>query len=117
MTNLEIHPLAQAEYDSAIDWYAEKSNAAAHRFVVEVEAAIEAIRKHPDSYARLDETHRCYLLNRFRTTSPIDKCEVQSRSWPFATRRKTKTLEGTIGAQVVHAPAGKVIRCGRIKSF
>jgi plasmid stabilization system protein ParE len=65
MNDLVIHPAAQAEYEEAADWYAERSAVAAARFASEVEAAIEAIRKHPDSYARLDETHRFYLLNRF----------------------------------------------------
>ena len=65
MTNPEIHPVAQAEYNSAIDWYAERSNAAAQRFVLQVEAAIDAIKKRPDCYARLDDTHRVYLLNGF----------------------------------------------------
>ena len=65
MTDFVIHPAAQAEYERAADWYAERSAMAAQRFVSEVEAAVEAIRKHPDSYARLDETHHLYLLNRF----------------------------------------------------
>jgi len=65
MNDFAIHPAAQAEYEKAADWYAERSAVAAERFASEVEAAIDAIRKHPDSYARLDEAHRFYLLNRF----------------------------------------------------
>jgi len=65
MNDSVIHPAAQAEYEKAADWYAERSVVAAERFASEVEVAIEAIRKHPDGYARLDETHRFYLLNRF----------------------------------------------------
>ena len=65
MNDFVIHPAAQAEYEQAADWYAERSAKTAQRFVSEVEAAIEAIWKQSDSYARLDETHRLYLLNRF----------------------------------------------------
>jgi plasmid stabilization system protein ParE len=65
MNDFVVHPAAQAEYETAVDWYAERSTVAAERFVSEVEAAIEAIQRHPESFARLDEAHRCYLLNRF----------------------------------------------------
>ena len=65
MTEFAIHPAAQAEYEKAADWYAERSAVAAQRFASEVEAAIEAISKHPESYSRLDEAHRFYLLNKF----------------------------------------------------
>ena len=65
MNDLVIHPAAQAEYENAADWYAERSTVAAQRFISEVQVAIEAIRKHPDRYARLDDTHRFYLLKRF----------------------------------------------------
>ena len=65
MANLKTHPAAQAEYESAVRWYADKSKRAAARFVGEVQAAIEAIQAHPDRYARLDETHRLFLLERF----------------------------------------------------
>ena len=65
MNDFVIHPAAQDEYEKVADWYAERSVVAAERFASEVEVAIEAIRKHPDSYAHLDQTHRFYLLNRF----------------------------------------------------
>jgi toxin ParE1/3/4 len=65
MINLEVHPLAKTEYDEALDWYAEKSDLAAQRFAIEVDVAIRAIQKGPETYARLDETHRFYLLKRF----------------------------------------------------
>jgi hypothetical protein len=42
-----------------------KSVAAANRFVVEVQAAIDAIRNHPDRYARSDATNRLYVLSGF----------------------------------------------------
>ena len=65
MNDIAIHPAAQAEYEKSADWYAERSAEAAERFASEVEAAFETIRRHPDSYARLDDTHRFYLLNKF----------------------------------------------------
>ena len=71
MNDIAIHPAAQAECEAAADWYAQQSAIAAQRFASEVEAAIEAIRKRPDSYARLDETHRYYLLNKFPISSLI----------------------------------------------
>jgi len=65
MTNLEFHPAAQSEYDSAADWYTNKSAKAAARFVSEVETAIDAIRRNPEQYSRWDNVHRFYLLNSF----------------------------------------------------
>ncbi len=65
MNDLAVHPAAQAEFERAADWYAKRSVAAAQRFASEVEAAKDAIRQNPESFARLDETHRFYLLNRF----------------------------------------------------
>jgi toxin ParE1/3/4 len=65
MNDLVIHPAAQTEYEHAAAWYAERNATAAQRFVSEVETAIEQIRKFPDRYARIGETHRYYLLNRF----------------------------------------------------
>ena len=65
MSNLEIHPSAQVEFEEAVCWYAERSVAAAQQFYIEVQQAIEAIRRHPARYARLDDTHRAYLLDRF----------------------------------------------------
>ncbi|MCI0333774.1 MAG: type II toxin-antitoxin system RelE/ParE family toxin [Planctomycetes bacterium] len=65
MTDLVIHPAAQMEYAKAAEWYAERSTAAAHRFASEVEAAIQAICKQPDSYPLVDDRHRLYLVNGF----------------------------------------------------
>jgi plasmid stabilization system protein ParE len=65
MSDFAIHPAARAEYEVAIDWYAQQSPLAASRFVSAVDAAIEAIRKHPADFTRLDDTHHIYLLNKF----------------------------------------------------
>jgi plasmid stabilization system protein ParE len=65
MNDFVVHPSAQAEYEGAVAWYVKRSTRVGQRFASEVEAAIEAIQRHPESFARLDETHRCYLLHRF----------------------------------------------------
>jgi plasmid stabilization system protein ParE len=65
MSDFAVHPAAQAEFETAAEWYAERSVAVAQRFASEVEAAIDAICKRPDSYARLDESHYFYVLKRF----------------------------------------------------
>lgn len=65
MSDFAVHPAALAEYETAAEWYSERSVAVAQRFASEVEPAIDAIHKRPDSYARLDETHHFYILKRF----------------------------------------------------
>jgi plasmid stabilization system protein ParE len=65
MNNLEILPVAQIEYDNAFDWYLEKSVRAASRFVAAVESDIEQIHRHPERFARWDETYRYCQLERF----------------------------------------------------
>jgi hypothetical protein len=54
MNDLAIHSAAQVEYEQAVEWYAQQSIKAAGRFESEVEAAIDAIRKHPDRFAHID---------------------------------------------------------------
>ncbi len=65
MKKFDILLAAQLEYENAVEWYLAKSVVAANRFADEVEAAIEAIRKHPDRYPQWDDTYRFYLLNKF----------------------------------------------------
>jgi plasmid stabilization system protein ParE len=65
MIDSRIHPAAQREYDSAVEWYRKRSANAADRLVAEVEEAIDTIRRHPESYPYLDETYRFYLLKKF----------------------------------------------------
>jgi len=65
MIDLIIHPAARAEFQSAADWYAERSVQVAERFASKVEAAITAIRDHPDRYALIDDMHRMYLVDGF----------------------------------------------------
>ena len=65
MVDFVIHPAAQLEYKNAAEWYAERSAIAAQRFVSEVEAGIETIRKRPESYALIDDRHRLYIVRGF----------------------------------------------------
>jgi plasmid stabilization system protein ParE len=65
MADLDIHPAAQAEYEEAAEWYAERSLAVAERFVAQIEAALEEIRRRPNSVALVDDQHRLYLVDGF----------------------------------------------------
>lgn len=65
MSEYYILPAVRIEYGEAVDWYLRKSKRAADRFVGEIETAIDAIRRHPQRFARWDETYRFYLLDKF----------------------------------------------------
>jgi plasmid stabilization system protein ParE len=65
MVDFELLPAARAEYAAAVDWYAEQNLAAAERFVVEIDAAIDAIRRNPDLFPRWNEEYRFCILNKF----------------------------------------------------
>jgi plasmid stabilization system protein ParE len=65
MIDCNILPVAEAEYESAVNWYLTKSVDVASRFVIEVEEAIKSIRKQPDRFSRWDDTYRYCLLNKF----------------------------------------------------
>ena len=65
MIDLAIHPEARDEYETAIEWYQKQSAPAAARFIAEVDTAIKAICHQPDRYTRVDDTHHCYLLDKF----------------------------------------------------
>ena len=65
MNRLRIHPAAYAELEAATNWYAAQSVRAAARFAAEVEVAVETIHKYPERFARIDDSHRIYLLDRF----------------------------------------------------
>ena len=62
---LTIHPATRAEYEAAVDWYAQHSTLAASQFTSEVEEAIEAIQSRPGDHARLNSIHPLYLLDKF----------------------------------------------------
>jgi plasmid stabilization system protein ParE len=62
---LEIHPSALLDLRSAVMWYLERSQAAAERFVDEVDHSIELIIESPNMWpAGLDGTRK-FVLSRF----------------------------------------------------
>jgi plasmid stabilization system protein ParE len=65
MPDLELLPGARVEYADAFHWYASQSVIAAERFVVEVEAAFEAIMQNPELYPRWNDAHSFFMLKRF----------------------------------------------------
>ncbi|WP_165070370.1 type II toxin-antitoxin system RelE/ParE family toxin [Paludisphaera rhizosphaerae] len=65
MTEVKIHPEAEAEYEHALGWYLDRSSQAAARFEAAFDEAIQAIRSHPEMFPRCDEVHRYVLLRRF----------------------------------------------------
>ncbi len=50
MYNYIIHPIAQQEYETSIEWYAERSEQATKKFILNIEKAIEAICLHPHQF-------------------------------------------------------------------
>jgi plasmid stabilization system protein ParE len=62
---IEFHPDADAEAESAVDWYAERSVAAAEGFLDELDRAMERIRDAPGQWARYLHGTRRYLMKRF----------------------------------------------------
>jgi plasmid stabilization system protein ParE len=65
VTEVSIHPEAEAEYEDALAWYYERSPRAAERFQAAFDEAVEAIRAHPGRYPELDEAHRLVLVGRY----------------------------------------------------
>jgi len=61
----ELHPDAVAEAAIARRWYAERSEAAAEAFIVELDAALEKIAEAPLSFPPHLHESRRYLLRRF----------------------------------------------------
>jgi plasmid stabilization system protein ParE len=62
---LELHPEAVAEASAARQWYAERSESAAARFVAELDHAIEQILEGPDQWPAYIHSTRQYTLRRF----------------------------------------------------
>ncbi len=65
MIEIKFLDVAETEYETAADWYAERSIAAADRFAAEVETAIESIRKNPEQNPRWDDRYRFRMVDRF----------------------------------------------------
>jgi len=65
MNDLEFLTVARIEYQSAADWYTERSIATAERFAAQVEAAIDSIVRNPEQHPRWDDRYRFCLIRRF----------------------------------------------------
>ena len=62
---VEFHDEASAEYDSAFDWYLERSSDAALNFDAEVNRAVAQIADAPKRWASGAHFTRRFLLRRF----------------------------------------------------
>lgn len=62
---LQLHPLAAADYDAAFEWYLEHSPDAARRFDTESARAVEQILRAPQRWATGHYGTRRYLLKQF----------------------------------------------------
>jgi plasmid stabilization system protein ParE len=65
VTDVTIHPEAEAEYEDALGWYYVRSPRAAERFQAAFDEAVEAISAHPTRYPKLDDSHRFVLVGRY----------------------------------------------------
>jgi plasmid stabilization system protein ParE len=68
MTEVTIHPEAEAEYEYALRWYLERSPQAAERFETAFTQAIESIRAQPGMFPMCDGHHRIVLVKRYPYT-------------------------------------------------
>jgi len=62
MAKLVIGEAAEAEYQAAAEWYAERSLAAADGFTEAVAAAFRRILAHPERGAACDDVHRLVIV-------------------------------------------------------
>jgi toxin ParE1/3/4 len=65
MNKLDVLTVAQAELAAATRWYAAQSVRAAKRFESEVEAALAAIQRDPEQFARWNDHYRFHLFRKF----------------------------------------------------
>jgi toxin ParE1/3/4 len=68
MTGLTFHPEADQELAEAREWYAERSEVAAHAFALEIDRAIHRITDAPLRYPQGWRGERRYVLERFPYT-------------------------------------------------
>jgi plasmid stabilization system protein ParE len=64
-SSLDFHEETAAEYDSAFDWYLQRSPDAAQEFDAEVHRAISEITKNPERWAAGSSNTRRFLLRKF----------------------------------------------------
>ena len=62
---VEFHLGAALEYDSTFEWYLERSEIAAARFIVEIELALIAIGKNPQRWPLGRRGTRKFILPNF----------------------------------------------------
>jgi plasmid stabilization system protein ParE len=65
VAEVSVHPDAEAEYETALGWYMERSVQAADRFEAAFDGALQAIAEYPSPYPAMDSRHRYKLLRRF----------------------------------------------------
>jgi plasmid stabilization system protein ParE len=63
--SIDIHPAALAEFKSAVNWYMERSETAANRFVAEIDSAVDLIVASPQRWPAGDRNTRRFVLQRF----------------------------------------------------
>jgi len=56
---------AKGDFDTAFDWYAERSPDAAIRFAAAILDAVQRISREPERFARIDAMHRHGRVKRF----------------------------------------------------
>lgn len=62
---LELHPAAIEEAGEAYQRYAQRSPAAADRFLAELDHAYQQILQRPEGWSRYLHGTRCYILRRY----------------------------------------------------
>ncbi len=65
MVQIDFHPAATAELEESAKWYAIRSEAAAQRFAVAVDAALKEISDDPGCFARIDARHKACSVRKF----------------------------------------------------
>jgi plasmid stabilization system protein ParE len=65
MVDIAFHPAALREYQAAVDWYQQRSRAAARRFVAQMERVLGQIAQQPDRFGWHDGEFREAALKRF----------------------------------------------------
>ena len=65
MADISIHAEAEAEYASALAWYAARSARAAVGFAAAFDAAISNLAQFPEAYPACDDAHRWCQLRRY----------------------------------------------------
>jgi plasmid stabilization system protein ParE len=65
MASVIVSAAAEIDYFEALLWYAARSASAAEKFERDFAEALESIAESPQQFARLDDRHRRFLMQRF----------------------------------------------------